>query len=229
MATITTHPLFDPRPHAPRRARAALAWACLAAGMAVACPALAQSERGLMLPDSAYGNRWSGWAPRLGVVVTDTQPSPGAYAMSTSGAGLKIQSVHVLTDYHLGSGFKATMGLVRGATNLPWWQTPENDMRSGAGLSVRRMDVLSNEYLPTYLGSDPNRTVPYIGAAYSGRLTETDGINAWRFQADLGLISLNSSNAAHMGRVLSGEQGLDDLVRELRLRPVVKFTINYKF
>lgn len=183
-----------------------------------------------MLPDTAYGNHWSGWAPRFGMVVTDTQSSSGAYAMPTSSAGLKIQSAHVLTDYHLGSGFKATMGLVRGATNLPWWQTPDSDMRSsGAGLSVRRMDVLSNEYLPTYLGADPNRTVPYIGAAYSGRLTETDGINAWRFQADLGLISLNSSNAAHMGRVLSGEQGLDDLVRELRLRPVVKFTINYKF
>jgi len=181
-----------------------------------------------MLPEAAYGNRWSQWAPRLGVVITDTQ-SASAYAMPSSSTGLKIQSAHVLTDYHLGSGFKATVGLVRGATNLPWWETPDSSMRGSAGLSVQRMDVLSNEGLPTYLGTDPNRTVPYIGAAYSGRFTESDGINAWRFQADLGLISLNSSNAAHMGRVLSGEQGLDELIRELRLRPVVKFTINYKF
>lgn len=227
MSSIQTHLSHPPSQRTSLR-HAVVACACLVAGLTQVSQATAQTERGLMLPEAAYGNRWSHWAPRLGVVITDTQPS-GAYAMPSSSAGLKIQSAHVLSDYHLGSGFKATLGLVRGATNLPWWQTPDSNMRGGAGLSVQRMDVLSNEGLPTYLGSDPSRTVPYIGAAYSGRLTESNGINAWRFQADLGLVSLNSSNAAHMGRVLSGEQGLDELIRELRLRPVVKFTINYKF
>jgi hypothetical protein len=190
----------------------------------------AQSERGLVLPETALSSGWSQWAPRFGVVMTDPTTRPQTPLSSASPvAGLKIQSAHVLSDYRLGGGFRATVGLVRGATHLPWWQTPDNAMRSGAGLSVQRMDILSAEGLPTSLTSESNRTVPYVGAGYSGQLTDGTGINAWRFQADLGLISLNSSNVANLGRVLNGSQGLEDLIRELRLRPVMKFTINYKF
>lgn len=205
-----------------------LACACLLAG--TVAPSWAQTERGLVLPASSTSSPWSHWESRLGVVVTGGSSASGmSYSLPVSSPGLKVQSAHLLSDYHLGGGFRATVGLVRGATNLPWWQTPASSMRHGAGLTVQQMDVLSNDGLPTYLTSDPTRTVPYIGAGYSGRFTESDGDNAWRFQADLGLISLNSGNATHLGRVFSGQQGLEELLSELRLRPVVKFTINYKF
>jgi hypothetical protein len=69
----------------------------------------------------------------------------------------------------------------------------------------------------------------YLGAGYTAQLPQPSGYSSWRFNADLGLISLNSSNIDRISRVFQGEQGVDALIRELRLRPVVKFSVNYAF
>jgi hypothetical protein len=69
----------------------------------------------------------------------------------------------------------------------------------------------------------------YLGAGYTAQLPQPTGYSSWRFNADLGLISLNSNNIDRISRVFQGEQGVDALIRELRLRPVVKFSVNYAF
>lgn len=69
----------------------------------------------------------------------------------------------------------------------------------------------------------------YLGAGYTARLPQPSGYSSWRFNADLGLISLNSGNIGRISRVFQGEQGVDALLNELRLRPVVKFSVNYAF
>jgi hypothetical protein len=69
----------------------------------------------------------------------------------------------------------------------------------------------------------------YLGAGYTAKLPQPSGYSSWRFNADLGLISLNSSNIDRITRVFQGDQGVDALIRELRLRPVVKFSVNYAF
>jgi hypothetical protein len=69
----------------------------------------------------------------------------------------------------------------------------------------------------------------YLGAAYTAQLPQPSGYSSWRFHADLGLISLNSNNIGRVARVFQGEQGVDALIRELRLRPVLKFSVNYAF
>jgi hypothetical protein len=102
-------------------------------------------------------------------------------------------------------------------------------MSLGKGLTLPRFVLQQTISAPGSLGVGNHRTLPYFGAGYKGHMGESTGINAWRFQADMGFIALNASNAAKLGRVLSGNQGFDELIRELRLRPVVKFSINYKF
>jgi hypothetical protein len=187
--------------------------------------------RGLVLPENPTEQRLDSWQPRVGVVVTHTGMHAARQPMlaDTPAAGLKLQSAHLLGDYAMGNGFQATIGLVRGATNLPWWQTPGTSMNNSAGLSIQQMDVLSHDSLPTLLSTQADRTVPYMGAGYSGSVANARGIPTWRFQADLGIISLNASNSGHLGRVITGQQGFDELLREMRLRPVVKFSMNYKF
>lgn len=187
--------------------------------------------RGLVLAGSTAEHRVDSWQPRVGVVVTHTGMHAARQPMLTDSqtAGLKMQSAHLLSDYALGNGFQATIGLVRGATNLPWWQTPGTSMNNSSGLSIQQMDVLSHDGLPTLLSNQADRTVPYMGAGYSGYVANARGIPTWRIQADLGIVSLNASNTGHLGRVVTGQQGFDELLRELRLRPVVKFSMNYKF
>ena len=64
-------------------------------------------------------------------------------------------------------------------------------------------------------------------------LAETDDRTLARFDVLTltvnGLISLNSENIGRVGRVLQGEQKVDELLREMRLRPVVKFSVKYAF
>ncbi|MFM7001330.1 MAG: hypothetical protein ACKOXU_09750, partial [Limnohabitans sp.] len=51
----------------------------------------------------------------------------------------------------------------------------------------------------------------------------------WRFNADLGLISINSNNFGRISRALTGDQSVDQLMRELRFRPMLKVSVGYSF
>ena len=66
---------------------------------------------------------------------------------------------------------------------------------------------------------------PYLGIGYSGLGGRAGG---WNFNADFGLMALGGGNAVRLGRSVNG-QGLDDLVRELRLTPVLLFGASYAF
>lgn len=192
----------------------------------------AQEGRGLALDGTQLDAMWPHWEGRLGLVLNSGAGAVrNPYALSQNeGMGLKVHSMHLLSDYYFSGGFRATAGLVRGATNLPWWTMPAGEGGS-THMSLQRVDVLGLAGQPSVgaLTDSPHRTVPYVGAGYSGRLTEASGQGAWHFNADLGLISLNSGNIGRISRVLQGDQGVDELVRELRLRPVLKFSVNYAF
>jgi len=53
--------------------------------------------------------------------------------------------------------------------------------------------------------------------------------SSWRFNADLGLITINSNNIGRISQVLQGDMGVDALLRDLRLRPVIKVSVGYAF
>jgi hypothetical protein len=68
-------------------------------------------------------------------------------------------------------------------------------------------------------------TMPYVGIGYSGLSLKS----GWGFWADVGLVVQSPGHAFGVGRVLSGNQGVDELLRELRMAPMVQLGVNYAF
>jgi len=188
---------------------------------------LAWSTMGQAQIDGTNLQLWPQWEGRVSVVLNnpgDARSNPFSLA-PVMGHGLKLHSLQVLSDYSVGGGFRASLGLIRGSTSSPLLPG------DGGGLSVRtqQLDLVDPMSVNRPAHDEAQRTVPYVGVGYSDRVIEASGYGAWRFNADLGLISLNSQNIGRIGRVFQGEQGVDELVRELRLRPVIKFSVNYAF
>jgi hypothetical protein len=188
---------------------------------------LAWSAMGQAQINGTHLQLWPQWEGRVSVVLSnpgDTRANAFALA-PVMGPGLKIQSLQVLSDYAVGGGFRASLGLIRGSTSSPLLPGDEG------GLSVRtqQLDLMDPMSANRSAQEEAHRTVPYVGVGYSDHVIEASGYGAWRFNADLGLISLNSQNIGRISRVFQGEQGVDELVRELRLRPVIKFSVNYAF
>ena len=101
------------------------------------------------------------------------------------------------------SGFRATSGVLVGSRAQPWGATP----------------ITPAPVVPT-LGDRP-----YLGFGYSA-LSAKSG---WSFSADLGVMSLSPGGVVRFGRAGNGNQGFDDLVRDLRLAPVLQLGISYSF
>jgi hypothetical protein len=210
-----------------RPAVAALAALAMAGHAGIA---QSQEGQGLAWMSTEAAPMWPHWEGRIGVVLDHAvDPARQNFALSLpASSGLKLRGAHVLSDYYFSGGFRATAGLVHGHVNLPWGSAA-NTSASGLNLSMDSMDLAN---LPSTVAAndESNRVVPYLGAGYSTHLTaQASGYGAWRFNADLGVISLNSGNIGRLGRVLQGDQGADELLRDLRLRPVVKIRVDYAF
>lgn len=178
--------------------------------------------RGLTLRGKGF---WPHWEGRIGVVVDrPVNPLKDSFVLAQPNlsGGLRIRSMHILSDYYLEGGFRATAGLLRGDTGQSWWTSEGNG--GGLNLSLQRLDSLN---LMNGSASQDQQTTPYLGAGYSNSLTLNGTRSAWRFNADLGLVNVNTNN--HLGQVAQGDRTLDELVREMRLRPVVKVSVGYSF
>jgi len=66
--------------------------------------------------------------------------------------------------------------------------------------------------------------VPYFGFGYTGLPSKA----GWGFSADLGVMALNPGSAVKLGRVFGG-QNLDDVLRDMRLSPLVQLGVSYSF
>ena len=76
--------------------------------------------------------------------------------------------------------------------------------------------------------SNPNNdlvSVPYMGVGY----TELPLRTGWGFRADLGLMAMQPQSAARFGTALSGLQGMDTLLRDMRLSPLIQVGVSYSF
>ncbi len=184
--------------------------------------------RGLALRGQGF---WPHWEGRIGVVIDrPINPLKDSFVLAqpNQSAGLRVRSMHILSDYYVDGGFRATAGVLRGDTGQAWWGSAGNG--GGLNLSMQRLDSLG---LMSNLGSlgstQDTQTSPYLGAGYSNSLTVNGTPSAWRFNADLGVISSSGSNINRLGQVLQGERSLDEMVREMRLRPMVKVSVGYSF
>lgn len=144
--------------------------------------------------------------------------------------GLKVRALSVMGDVYLGGdasmrarsgGFRATSGIIVGS---PVWGSAAL-ASAKAPLSIDRR-IVSPWATGPGLQPDPSResgTVPYVGVGYSSLASQ----QGWSFSADLGVVSLSPGKAVRLGR--GGVQGLDEVVREMRLSPVVQLGVSYSF
>lgn len=180
--------------------------------MAAALPAFADDGFAARADDLA-GPRWQA---RL------------AFDEATVAGTRQWRKLSVMGDYYFGgasfAGFRATSGLIFGARSAMWVGRPSGaDSRSL--FSIDRQ-LFGQDTRPNGADIDAERsTLPYLGVGYTGLSAR----GSWSFSADLGVVALSPGQAGRIGRVFGGTQNLDDLLRELRLAPVVQLGVSYSF
>jgi hypothetical protein len=177
--------------------------------------------------DSVPWARFQGrisYAATAPVAATPTTPGDGT--------GLQVQGMSLMGDVYFGGtrssagGFRATSGVIYGSRSS---LAGMSAMAPASGLLNvdRRLFGAS----ATGLGytTDPvnesTGTLPYVGIGYSSLASRS----GWSFSADLGLVSLAPANAGRLGRVFGGSQNLDDVVRDMKLTPVLQLGASYSF
>jgi hypothetical protein len=207
--------------------RTTTGWVLAACLGAMAQWAPAQTGSGLAIPDDAPG--WAGWQTRI--LVNSSTPLWRSDLARSDAAGLKVQGLSLIGDYYfarlpLGShgagGFRASSGVLFGS-NTPLW-AGQAVASPPFGLSRRSsLGLLSGT--PGADAMVDNTTIPYVGLGYSG-LT---GRGGWGFAADLGVMAQSGASSVRFGRLFGGTQSLDDLLRDIRLTPVLQLGVSYSF
>ena len=158
----------------------------------------------------------------------------GADAAALPGSAGSLGGASVLGDYYFirssaheyeASGFRATSGVFLGS-RLGIWGGHAQAALSGSLISVERHSF-SLLALPqgTDSASLESTTLPYLGLGYSGGSLK----GGWGFSADLGLLAQSPGRVARLGRAFGGGQSLEDVLREMRLSPLLQVGVSYSF
>jgi hypothetical protein len=204
--------------------------------LALACAAgTAAADSGLKV-DGA-GGFWSGSQTRLSVhaVRADLTPLRLGYQASTGLSPIAPMAAALSGDYYFSkdladttgprTGFRASSVLL---IRQPGISLSDLAWSSRAALSFGTPHFVALPSLSPGLAdpSDYNvSTMPYLGIGYSEVSLKT----RWGFWADIGLVVQSPGSAQGLGRVLSGTQGVDELMRELRMAPMVQLGVSYSF
>ena len=169
---------------------------------------------------------WPRWQGRVlvGAVTPPWRHLGWEHPDSTSGAH-RLESLSVLGDYYFSNlsdgarasgGFRATSGLIFGSASSrslsAFWRSGLHSPMGAAGTAPGTEAGLQG-------------TLPYLGLGY----TSVSARNGWGFSADIGLIARNPGSAVKLGRVVGGNQALEDLLREMRLSPLLNLGVSYSF
>ena len=204
-----------------------LRWITLSVASLVPLSALAGGEG---LSTDADRVPWARFQGRISYAAA--APVAASPVAPGDGTGLQVQGMSLMGDVYFGGsrtsagGFRATSGLIYGSrTSLAGMSA----MAPASGmLNVDRRVFGATSPGQGYANdpaSDSNGTLPYIGVGYSSLASRS----GWSFSADLGLVSLSPGNAVRFGRVFGGTQNLDDVVRDMKLTPVVQLGASYSF
>jgi hypothetical protein len=204
----------------------------LSVPLAVLCAAgLAAADGGLKV--GAQGGFWSDVQTQLrfnAVAVNTSAPLTG-YEATVAASAYAPGSVSLAGDYYFSkdladtarppSGFRASgVLLIRqpgvSLSDLAW------SSRATTSLALPMRQTYTALAEPASPGLS---AMPYLGIGYSDYSLKS----GWGFWADIGLVVQSPGNALGMGRVLSGTQSVDDLMRELRLSPMLQLGVNYSF
>ena len=200
--------------------------------LALCCTPAAWATGGDGLKAGGEDLPWARWQGRISLAIA--APTWRSTLAGNEMPGLRVNAVSIASDYYfteplIGSatrgGFRATSGLILGprspaVAGQPGWAaggianiTLERRLSVGTGLGAMGEPAPETASLP-YLG------VGYTGLSQRGR---------WSFNADLGWVALSPGNAVKFGRVVNGAQSLDDMLRDMRLAPVLQMGVSYAF
>jgi hypothetical protein len=175
-------------------------------------------------------------------VLGNTAPTADKWTnANTANGGLTVRSLSVLGDYYFGNrlahratlgaapgasgdalsgGFRATSGLLLGQRSGTYPLLNLASPTRNFSVDLRSAWVPSTEPAPVEANAVPYLGVGYTGASAKGR---------WGFSADVGVMALNPSSAVKLGRVVGGGQSLDDVLREMRVSPMLQLGVSYSF
>jgi hypothetical protein len=206
-----------------------IAKVCVMASMAgllwATVPAVAQT--GLRLSDDKRPetSAWPQWRARFGLATSATAADFDAPPQVSGGQLLGDyywSSLGPVAANHTG-GFRATSGLLFGQRSVALG-VPALASTQGLGLTLSsrgsRLAPSAGEG-----SAEAWLAVPYFGIGYSGISLR----GGWGFTADLGLAGTGASGLSMRRDSALGSQGLDDLLRELRLTPVLQIGASYAF
>lgn len=202
------------------------AW-MLAGALALAAVPVMAADRDDLPPGSGQG-LWARWQGRLSLGATSAPWRPGADNLVPG-----LSSASLMGDYYFSrwlggpqglGGFRATSGVIFGRRSLPGTGLP--GLADGNALSIGTHSVGGAAIMPFGSEAATDRaTLPYFGFGYTALSLR----NGWSFSADLGLVAQGAGGVARLGRGLSGNQSLDDAVRDLRMRPLFQLGMSYSF
>jgi hypothetical protein len=192
----------------------------IAATLLLAAPAVWAQSQGLTLDDAArFGPRLQA---RVGV-NTSTALNDGGSASWQQQAGVLLGDYYFsrarLGEGRVSSGFRATSGVMLGQRSLALG-TPA--LSGPQGMAVTQLRQPRSALPGIESASEPWAAVPYIGIGWSGVSVR----GGWGVSADLGIAGRSNGSG---GLRVSGNQSLDDLLRELRISPMVQVGVSYAF
>jgi len=202
-------------------------WGCAALIGLASVPVFAADGDSLTLnPDQLP---WARWQSRLSL---GTSTSSTNWLGGQAGYGQqanKVNSASLMGDYYFGrslvgpgstGGFRATSGVIFGPRTSPL-SSGQPTLAAGNAFSIGSRLFGGQNTLPTSTdASADSATLPYLGFGYTGLSAR----NGWSFSADLGLVAQQPG-----GLKMIRSQSLDDVVREMRLAPLVQLGASYAF
>ncbi len=201
-------------------------WGLMTCLLMAAPLAPAVAESGLRISSGAAQERaaWPQWQARFGLATVGSALDGNMRWQLSAG--------QVLSDYYWSGlrpagvsragGFRATSGLLLGPRSLALG-TPALASSQGIGLTWSRSWRLASG--PAEASAEPWSVTPYVGLGYSAVSLR----GGWGFTADLGLARTTDGLRTRRDSSLGAAQGMDDLLRELRLTPVLQFGASYTF
>jgi hypothetical protein len=137
-----------------------------------------------------------------------------------------VASLSVVGDYYFATPLRLGNGALRASGGLLFG--PRTLWAGQPGLGTTRPVLSIERQWASASPADANAdasTLPYVGLGFTG----LSGTGRFSYSADLGLVARSPGQAVKFGRVLGGTQNIDDLLRDLRLAPVLQLGVSYAF
>lgn len=126
-------------------------------------------------------------------------------------------------------GLRLPAGAVRSFASPLRWQ-PVGDYYFAPSLGLRATGGLQAGVTGSSdvrLGTTRQRATPYVGLGYSTGGVSANRWGGWGLSADIGVQARGSDLT--LGRALESPAGVGELIRELRLTPVLQLGVSYAF